>query len=68
MKYKGYIGSVTYDDDANIFHGEVLGLRDVVTFEGESVEVLEREFKASVDDYLESCRARGEAPDGALSK
>jgi predicted HicB family RNase H-like nuclease len=32
MKYKGYTGVVEYDDDAHMFHGEVIGLKDVITF------------------------------------
>ena len=34
MEYKGYFAKVEFDDDANIFHGEVSNLRDVITFEG----------------------------------
>ncbi len=36
MEYKGYLGQVEYDDDAGIFHGEVMNLRDVITFQGET--------------------------------
>lgn len=53
MEYKGYIGKVEFDDEANIFHGEVINLRDVVTFQGETVGELREAFKGSVDDYLE---------------
>jgi len=52
MKYKGYIGHIEYDDKAKIFHGEVIGLKDVITFQGSSVEELEEAFKGSVEDYL----------------
>ena len=37
MEYKGYVGKVEFDDDAEIFHGEVLDTRDVITFQGKSV-------------------------------
>jgi predicted HicB family RNase H-like nuclease len=67
MKYKGYIGQVTYDDDAKIFHGEVLGLKDVITFQGESVKELEQAFKDSINDYLEFCHERGEGPEKTFS-
>ena len=63
LTYKGYTGHVEFDDEAGIFHGEVLDLRDVVTFQGRSVEELERAFRDSVDDYLEFCAARGKEPD-----
>ncbi len=56
MKYKGYFGEVTYDDEARIFHGEVMGLKDVITFQGTTVQELEAAFKDSVDDYLAWCK------------
>ena len=34
MQHKGYTGKVEFDDEAEIFHGEVIGLRDVITFQG----------------------------------
>jgi predicted HicB family RNase H-like nuclease len=67
MTYKGYSGSVTFDAGAEVFHGEVIGLRDVVTFQGTSVEELKDAFRESVDDYLEFCQQRGEQPDKPFS-
>lgn len=67
MKYKGYIGIVTYDDEAKIFHGEVTGLKDVITFQGTSVEELEKAFRDSVNDYLEWCKERNEKPEKTFS-
>lgn len=61
--YKGYTGHAELDADAGVFHGEVLDLRDVVTFEGQSVDELERAFRDSVDDYLDFCAERSEEPD-----
>ena len=45
LKHKGYAGEVVYDDDAGLFHGEVIDLRDVVTFQGRSVDELEEAFR-----------------------
>ena len=67
MEYKGYIGHVEFDDEANIFHGEVINLRDVVTFQGESVDELRTAFCESVDDYLAFCEQRGESPEKPYS-
>ena len=67
MKYKGYIGHVEYDDEAKIFHGEVVGLRDIITFQGKSVDELDQAFKDSVDDYLTWCKERGEKPEKTFS-
>ena len=67
LKYKGYTGHVEYDDEARIFHGEVLDLRDIITFQGKNVEELEKAFRESIDDYLEFCEQRGEEPDKPFS-
>ena len=56
LKYKSYTGIVEYDADGKIFTGEVLGLRDVVTFEGRTPDELENSFHESVDLYLEMCQ------------
>ena len=62
MHYKGYLSRVEFDDEANIFHGEVINIRDVVTFQGQSVDDLHRAFEDSVEDYLAFCAERGESP------
>lgn len=67
MKYKGYIGKVEFDAEADILHGEVVGIRDVVTFQGRSVEEIEKAFRDSVDDYLAFCKQRGESPNRTCS-
>jgi predicted HicB family RNase H-like nuclease len=67
MTYKGYIGQVEFDDEASIFHGEVINTRDVITFQGESVGELRQAFIDSVDDYLAFCAERGEKPEKPYS-
>ena len=67
MEYKGYFAKVEFDDDANIFHGEVINLRDVITFAGETAEEIKQAFQDSVDDYLEFCAKRGENPEKPYS-
>jgi predicted HicB family RNase H-like nuclease len=63
MEYKGYLACVAFDDEANIFHGEVINIRDVITFQGKSVDELRQAFEDSVEDYLTFCAERGEEPD-----
>ena len=67
MEYKGYIGKVEIDDEAGILYGEVINVRDVITFEGTSVEEVQQAFHESVDDYLEFCAQRGESPEKPFS-
>jgi predicted HicB family RNase H-like nuclease len=66
-QYKGYIGKIEFDADARILHGGVIGIRDVVTFQGTSVKEVEKAFRESVDDYLSFCKERGEQPDKPFS-
>jgi len=47
MQYKGYTGKVEFDDEAEIFHGEVIGLRDVITFQGRTVDEVKGAFRES---------------------
>jgi predicted HicB family RNase H-like nuclease len=67
LNYKGYRGPAAFDDEAGVFHGEVLDLKDVITFQGKSVEELEHAFRDSIDDYLAFCEERGEEPDKPFS-
>lgn len=68
MNYKGYGCTIRFDDEAAIFHGEVSGLRDVVTFQGKTVDELKTTFRDSLDDYLDFCAARGEAANTAVDR
>jgi len=67
MTYKGYVGKVEFDNEAGIFYGEVINLRDVITFQGTSVQELRQAFQDSVDDYLEFCAQRGEEAEKPFS-
>ena len=67
MNYKGYIGTVEYDDENRVFTGSVINTRTVITFCGTSVDEIETEFRTSVDDYLEWCREDGIEPEKPYS-
>jgi len=67
MEYKGYIGKVEIDEEAGILYGEVINVRDVITFEGTTVDEVQQAFRESVDDYLEFCAQRGESPEKPFS-
>jgi predicted HicB family RNase H-like nuclease len=67
MNYKGYIGVVKFDSDAGVLRGQVADLRDVITFQGQTVAEVVQAFHDSVDDYLEFCAERGENPERPFS-
>ena len=59
MKYKGYTAVVELDEEQSVLFGRVIGLRDVITFQAETVSQAIEEFHQSVDSYLEFCAQRG---------
>ena len=63
IEYKGYTGVFEFDPSIDAFHGRVVGLRDVVTFQGRSLDELHRELAESVEDYLEYCAGIGKKPE-----
>jgi len=67
MEYRGYLGTVEYDAEAKIFHGDVINTRDVITFQGTTVDEIERAFKESVDDYIVWCESEGLEPEKPYS-
>ena len=67
MKYKGYIAGVHFDEEAEVFFGKVINIRDTITFEATDARQLRKEFEVSVDDYLDFCRETGHEPERAYS-
>ncbi|HEX6037602.1 type II toxin-antitoxin system HicB family antitoxin [Longimicrobium sp.] len=62
MTYKGYTGTMEYDSEDRIFHGRVIGVTDIISFEGTSVDELEADFRNGVDNYLRGCDRNGVEP------
>jgi predicted HicB family RNase H-like nuclease len=67
LAYKGYQGCFDYDQEADIFHGQVMNLADVVTFQGRSIDDLKEALAESIDDYLEFCQLKGKTPEKPYS-
>jgi predicted HicB family RNase H-like nuclease len=67
LNYKGYIGHVEFDDENEIFCGEVINTRDVITFQSDSAHGLKKAFIESIDDYIEFCHERHETPEKPFS-
>ena len=61
------MGIVEYDAQAKVFHGDVINTRDVITFQGITVNEIEKAFKDSVDDYLTWCAEEGVEPEKPYS-
>jgi predicted HicB family RNase H-like nuclease len=67
LQYKGYFGTVEFDYEDHTFYGAVVNIRDVIAFEGRTVEELESSFHQAVDGYLELCGLQGVEPEKPFS-
>jgi predicted HicB family RNase H-like nuclease len=63
LRYKRYDGSVEYSAEDRLLHGRLLGIRDVIVYEGSDVDSLETNFRAAVNEYLAFCAEEGKTPD-----
>lgn len=64
MKYKGYWAEIRYSDEDECFWGKVEGLKNTsITFEGNTVRELKKDFKEAIDFYLNNCKACNEIPE-----
>lgn len=67
MTYKGYTARIDFDERDGIFVGRILGLRAIISFHGETVSELRREFQAAIDDFLLDCEEQGITPEKPAS-
>ncbi|APS51740.1 hypothetical protein AVI51_13375 [Piscirickettsia salmonis] len=67
LRYKGYAAVVNFDDHDKILHGEILNIRDMVTFECEDLQGIELAFHNAVDDYVAMCKEKGRTPNKPYS-
>jgi predicted HicB family RNase H-like nuclease len=62
LEYKGYYASLHFSSEDEVFYGKLLGIDDLVNFEGASVKELKKAFHEAVEDYLETCKELGKEP------
>lgn len=63
LEYKGYKGSVEYSKADNCLFGKVLGMnKDLILYEGNTLEELRCDFEAGIESYLAGCLADGIEP------
>jgi predicted HicB family RNase H-like nuclease len=63
LQYQQYFASVHFSSDDEVFYGRILGINDLVSFEGASVKDLKKSFKEAVEDYIETCKAISKNPE-----
>ena len=63
LEYKGYKGSVEYSKADDCLFGKVLGMnKDLITYEGNTIDELKKDFEDGIDDYIAGCEVDGIKP------
>jgi predicted HicB family RNase H-like nuclease len=63
LHYKNYTGSVEFSEEDAVFHGKVIGIKALISFEGDSVNAITSDFQKAVDEYLKFCAVKGKEPE-----
>ena len=63
LHYKGYAGSLEFSEEDSVFHGRVIGIKLMISFEGESVTAITEDFRNAVDEYLDFCAENNVKPE-----
>lgn len=63
LSYKNYNGTVEYSKEDSCLYGKVIGLKSLISYEGDSVQELEGDFQSMIDEYLKDCEERGIQPE-----
>lgn len=65
LEYKGYCTKIEYSKEDKVLYGKIEGINDLVNFESDNLEDVEKEFHNAVDDYLEFCKECNKEPNKA---
>jgi len=63
LNYKDYTGSIEFSEGDGVFHGKVIGIKSLISFEGDSVASITEDFRNAVDEYLDFCATNGHEPE-----
>lgn len=61
--YKGYYGTIEYSLKDKVFHGKVIGIRGLLSYEGNTLPELEDDFMSAINEYLYVCKEQGVKPE-----
>ncbi len=63
LSYKNYNGTVEYSKEDDCLFGKVVGIKSLLSYEGDSIRELEQDFQNVIDEYLDDCKERNVKPE-----
>jgi len=63
LHYRDYVGSLEFSEEDAVFHGKVVGIKAMISFEGDSVQAITEDFHNAIDEYLEFCSENNIKPE-----
>jgi len=63
LEHKGYTGNIEYSPEDSLLYGKVLGIKGLISYEGETGKELEEDFREAVETYLADCSESGIEPE-----
>lgn len=63
LSYRNYNGTVEYSKEDGCLFGKVIGIKSLLSYEGNSVKELEQDFQEVIDAYLNDCMERNIEPE-----
>jgi predicted HicB family RNase H-like nuclease len=63
LSYRNYNGTVEYSKEDECLFGKVVGIKSLLSYEGNSVQELEKDFETVIDEYIADCEERGVQPE-----
>ena len=63
LEYKTYYATIQFSAEDEVFYGKVIGINDLVSFEGTTVAKLKAAFQEAVNDYLDTCKELNKLPE-----
>jgi predicted HicB family RNase H-like nuclease len=63
ITYKGYVGSIQFSQEDEVFFGKIEHINDLITFESDNAHKLKEAFEEAVNDYIKFCNEKGTKPE-----
>jgi predicted HicB family RNase H-like nuclease len=56
LRYKGFLGTVEFSEEDDVLFGKVIGISDLISYEGATIKELKKDFKDAIDHQIEYCK------------